>query len=367
MTTATAAPPKPHVFYASPRAKEMTFRGHEIEYRQDGTALIKGVRVFRVGTFRDSWGEQHTWTPEHMQLFAANFKLLSESGIFPDPPARRDHSFTVDKVMGYIENLYVDGEFLVADHSVTDPVEVENLKTGKYRNVSLEVGMYVTNDETAYWPVVFGVAYVDIPAVEGLHTKGTQSVLLFSRMNDQEESTVTTENSNPQTPPDAGASRPQAFTFRIGGNDTTDFARVQAYIADIEGENAALKTQNEGLVQFQRDQVKVGRQNFVSSLAKDGKVLADQVSDLNEMVEDMNDAQFEKFKAMYEKAPKLTVLEQHGSTGGHTTDPAAGVSAKEQEIADLREMVQMHSRSGMTEEQVQSTRAAKRLAELTKN
>lgn len=345
-----------------------TFTGHQIDTLANGTKVVRGVEIFRAGTFRDSMGEQKTWTAEHLKLMAQNFKLLRESGIFPDVPVRRDHSWTIDKVMGYFEDVYVKGDKLVADYTVATPEDLQNLVSGKYRSRSLEVGMYTTNDEADYWPVIYGVAYVDIPAVEGLHSKDLQTSY-FSRSNDSQETNVDPTN-------DKGAARPN--TFRINGQETTDAAAVQAYIAQLEArpglatfkiagaettDASAVQAHIDALEAFRSDARDGARKAFVKGLVTDGKIVAPMEETFSKLVTEMSDEQFAAFKAGYDLAPKVSLLGNHGANANHSSQDPAGAGQPSEELV-LEESIRMHREAGMSEEQIQNTKSYKKLMAL---
>jgi hypothetical protein len=372
MSTALASRFRGNAYFAAD--VNVSVHGHPIERLSDGTAIVKGVEIFRAGTFRDSMGEQGTWTVAHLSMMVNNFDLLMGAGIFTSVPTRRDHSYTIDKVMGYIKSLSVQGDRLVADIHVTEPDQVEKIARTTYRSVSLEVGMYVTNDETPYWPVVMGVAYVDIPAVEGLHSKNFP-VAYFSRTPDTQENKHVSNNN------DLGAQRP---TFRIKGVETNDHAAIQAHIADLETrpvaptsfrvngadvtDFAAVQAHITTLEGFAAETRDNGRKAFVAGLATGAtaKVAATQVETLTELALGMTDDQFSKFKASYELAPALSITANHG-TGANKegSDPAGGANTTETEKQILKEQIQMHRNAGMSEDEITKTKAHKRLTAIS--
>ena len=388
MPTAVA---KPRAIFASDNRPSATFQGHTIDWQSDSTAIVRGVEVFKAGTFRDSWGDQHTWLPEHLALMASNFDFLKNNDIFPNVPTRRDHSFSIDKVMGYIEGLATNGQKLLADIHVTEPTEVDKLARGTYRSVSLEVGMYIDNNETAYWPVCFGVAYVDMPAVEGLHGK-QKEVSFFSMIPQGEQmsgqngtagasvedrppattinvfgsgqmsttpgqSNVTTTpapttagSTAPAAPPAAPAPAPAATTFRINGAETVDFAAVQRHIDTLE---AVVRTTDED-----------ARKTFVSDLAKAGKIIAAQVEGMQAFALSLQTDSFDAWKKTYEGAQALPIMQPHGNA---TTNPEAPNTDPAQErISVLKETVAYLYRL-MPKEKVEATDHFKELARLTAN
>jgi hypothetical protein len=383
MGTGTELLAKRNVFSAD--SSLLTYDGHKMTKRPDGSVLIQGFPIFRAGTFRDSWDDQMTWTPDHMRQIVDNFNMLKGGGLFPDVPVRRDHSFSIDKVIGYFENLSVGaGDMLLCDYAVTEPDAVEKIARGTFRSRSFEVGMYETNDGAMYFPVAFGFAFVDIPAVEGLHSKDDAQVRHFSLATTPKETALSTQTnvddrgatppSNPATTtvtipnnsvitlgtPNASgpaAAAPAApATFRVNGAETNDFAAVQAHIDGLETEVKASR-------QFAKDTKETNRKAFVTGLASANKIAAPQVEALTELAVGMTDEQFAKFQASYEAAPVLSVLSQHGgSTGG-----APGSPTESDERAVLEASVKMHRQAGLTEDEIAKTASGKKLAALNAN
>lgn len=382
--TSTATPmrvAKPRAHFATDNKYTQTFTGHPIEMQADGSAIVKDVPVFKAGTFRDSWGDQHTWTAEHLQQMVDNFDLLRLRDIFPDVPVRQDHSSSIDRVMGYFHALRTDGSLLIADLHVTEPTSLDKLARGTYRSRSLEVGMFVANDESAYWPVVFGVAYVDIPAVEGLHSKPNAQISYFSYAAEENPMSgaagtapanattpvpgvtinlnqpndlapakpAVSEHAAPAAPaPVAPAPAPGA-TFRINGVETTDFAKAQAHIDTLEA--------------FAKGTVEAGRKNFVSKLAAENKITATQKPDLEAFALGLSDDQYAAWCKTFDGAPAAALLSQHGNatTGGA---PAGEIDPKEDRKSVLNETIKMHERAGMKPEQIKKTSAYQELQTL---
>lgn len=345
-TTSHAAP---SLFTSPTVAGSWAVESHPV----NGNPVVMGVEVFRAGTFRDSLGEQSTWTVTQLEQMALNFKALKESGLFPNVPWRSDHSWSIDKVKGYIHDLYVRGDRLVADVEVTEPDALEKIQRGTYRARSAEVGMYLTNDEVPYYPTLMGVAFVDIPAVEGLF-RGDRPVACFSYSAPTENPT-TKENEMPE------------FVFKLHGKDTSDHTAVQAHVfalekavEDLAASNAALTTENESLAAAQKRADDERRKAFVSDLATSGKILAAQAPGLTEFALSLTEAQYESFTVTYALAPVMPILSRHtGSKGDADADVA-----KAQEIADCEAMLKSFAVAGMTPEALQKTKPFRRLIEL---
>lgn len=335
---------------------------HTVQETDRGSKMVLEVEIFKAAQFKDSMGELRTWTLEQLAAMAANFALLRDADIFPNVPLRKDHGWSVEDIIGYIASVKVVGDKLVADLEFTDDDGFAKFDNGTFRSRSLEVGMYEDNNGVTWWPVIFGLAFVDIPAVEGLH----------SGRRDQDKAHIYEETTVPDQP-----TQHQLHTFKIGDVETTDYARVQAHIAQVqterdeavakhsaaEGENAALKAQVETLTTAQAEQVAVARANFVSGLATAKKITATQVESLTELAKTMTDAQFEAFSKSYEAAPVLSLFGNHGSG---VTNPAGGEpDERATKIAELEERVAMHRRAGISEDDVKNTPSFKELAALT--
>lgn len=165
----------------------------KVEKTSKGSHILRGLRIFKKGTFKDSMGMERTWEDTHLEQMAFHYTLLKDGGFLPNVPVRVDHSFSVQNVAGYFLNVYRekdDSSFLAADVEITEPDAYAKWERGTYRSRSLEVGMYETNDGAMYWPVILGLAFVDIPAVEGLHGRSQGDTAYFSQTlqdNDKEK------------------------------------------------------------------------------------------------------------------------------------------------------------------------------------
>lgn len=327
----------------------------------DAASSATGLQIFRAGTFKDSRGVASTWTVAHLNTMAANFKTLKDSGVFPNVPVRVDHSGSANSVVGWLSNVYVQGNFLVGDIEFTEPDAAQKYERGTYKNRSIELGKYETNGDNpkTYDPTVMGLAFVDIPAVEGLHGRAsdvsvfhlvedTKVMQVFKIKGQDVSDAAAVQASIIDLEKQAGAA---AFTFKLhGAEDTSDFAKVQAHIVALEAERDS--------------KVVAERQAFVKQLATDGKIGEAQSEMLTEVAVGMSPDQFEKFSKGYENAPKLTLFEKHGgngvqSQGGAGSDPAAeAIKTAEATVDQLR-------RSGAySAEALKNTQAFKRLTEL---
>lgn len=322
----------------------------------DGKQVVRGLKVFRVGTFKDSRGRQHTYESSDLQAIVRNFELLRNEGFLVDVPVRADHSSSINNVLGYITALRTDGKFLLADIEFTEPDGAAKYSRGTFRSRSLEIGPYETNGDEpeVYFPCVLGLAFVDIPAVEGL----------FGRNRPTEDHPVST----------------QTATFRIRGVETTNVEQVQAYIDELEkaqapaphtfrlptGEEsdyAKVQTFIDDLVK-QVDDAKVqARKDFVKKLVEDDKLAASQLEAMQSFVAGLAPDQYEAWAKAYENAPKLGIFSKNSGSGNGGDNAGAGDTMKE-EIAVLEERIAMHRRAGTPEDVIQKSESYQRLQAL---
>lgn len=335
---------------------------------------VKGLKIFRVGTFTDSLGRTNTWTQQDLDDMVKNFAMLrgaqviteegtiSYDGVLPWVPVRTDHTSKVKDVVGYFSNVYTDPTkpgFLLADIDFTEPEAHAAYQRGTYRNRSAEIGGYEDNAGNLTFPVMLGIAFVDLPAVEGL---------AFSRHSpaapNQGEHIVPEPTPTPGTPP-ANHQAPPPYTFMIAGNQSTDFGAVQAYIATLE-------QSHRDLVSFKEATIKSGREAFVTKLAADSKIANTQLESFKGLALGMTVEQFELFKAGFDAAPTLDIFGKAPSAAtlgpdGKPVNAGAALSPEAQRLADLKDIVTSHRQSGMSPDAVKNTNSYKELVSLGVN
>ena len=386
----------------------------EVVKTSTGSHVLKNVRVFKMGTFKDSRGIERTWEDAHLEQMIANFKLLRDAGALPNVPLRTYHSISVQNVAGYFVDVYRDAEdrtFLNADLEITEPDAFAKWERGTYRSRSLEVGMYETNDGAMYWPVIVGLAFVDLPAVEGLHARSGSTEAYFTQTLqdlDKELSMFTfngqtftdqaaceaainyaawvqaaeyaqqledtnkaiayaaaleAHNANAQAlgvqgltvvtaQPAANHGATRSFAFRVNGQSTDDPLVAQRHIDTLES--------------FRTETTKVNRERFVDDLAKANKIGAQQIDAFKAHVVELTDEGFASFAKLHEAAPTHPLLQQHGleqnPAGGGDGTPTRQTLQEQFEIE--RDTVDQLKKSGMTDEQVKKTSAYGRFTAL---
>jgi hypothetical protein len=391
MTTQTNADKRTALLFRGDVTRESTVKQYFVKKQTDtgeqSVLVLEGVPVFRSGTFRDSMGSQRTWESLHMSQMVSNFGLLRDRGIFADVPVRKGHpSFLADPMdglIGYITNLSTadltsahDGNkytYILADYEIPDEAAQKKIQSGLWRNRSAEIGAYVTNDESEFWPTFMGFAYVDIPAVEGLN--GAFSKFDHSKFEIMEEAPVGDKDDKGTAPAGQPAAEPAVVltsnppqfaagvnsgtnppatvhaaplpTFTVFGKSTTDVSEVQRHIDTLE--------------RFQIETREGARKDFVKSLSDAGKILASDVDETTALALSFDDAQYNRWKALQEKVPAAAPLGQHGRTQADENAPKVEKDASEAEYEIALGVVKQMKSAGLMPESIQATGSYKKV------
>lgn len=365
-----------------------------------GTNVIEGIRIFKVGTFADSMGIVRTWEKLHLEMMVAHFNLLKDNSFFPNVPVRVDHSASAEAVVGYFVKVYMDPnneEFLAADIEITEPDAFAKWERGTFRSRSLEVGMYETNGENAqtYFPVVMGLAFVDIPAVEGLHAKSAPGTFSQALQDNPKETKVNDEEfmkacayaewldaanyaqacedwesaANYAQACEDLQEQAEALGLNVGNPPATHAATSDAITFSVQGKPVTMTTAEMGqqlgnLLTFRQETIDGSRRTFVDDLAKYGKIAQIQVDSMKGVVVSMDDAQFDAFKLSYEAAPTSSLFGQYGNNGGDDPTPSGQGGTTAEQIADLEEIVANHRRRGANAGEIENLASYKKLQTL---
>lgn len=355
----------------------------------NGNKTYSGVAVFRSGTFRDSTGTQNTWEPLHIKQMMDNYDHLKSKNILSSVPARDGHpGWLINNipgkgaVVGWHDNLAVktmaspvDGQqydYLLADYTITEPYAQAKLDNGTWRNRSAEVGGYTTNNESEFWPVYMGFAFVDFPAVEGLNfssTVGSGGRFYAFLGGTSREITVTqpaqqpavqpqlpflapqpqpAQHAAPTAPvaPAAPVAAPTPFVFSVNGQNVTDPLQVQAYIRQLE--------------QFRVETREAGRRAFVAGLVTSNRLLAPQQEKQTNFALSLTDEQYAAWKANWEETTPSSLLGNHGG-GVSNPNNSSQPDPATQGLADAEEIVRQHELSGMSPAELKNTKSYKAL------
>lgn len=361
MATTLELPQTPEVAYFTKGA--ILGPGVVLEERDDGSALLKGLKIFRTGKLTDSAGRSRVWTHDELDAAVENFSLLRDE--LPDVPLRVGHTRHPENIGGYYQALRREGEFLIGDFEITEPDVVAKIKRRTFRSRSMEIGMFESESHGLRWPVALGLAFVDIPAVSGLyenpvtgkkftvitpgeHPMGQENepnlyaAYYAQGLADGEAQAQAHFAANPPAPPE----------FQCFGASVTDPAAVQAHIVALET--------------FQRESVDNARKDFVASLVRDNKILAPQKEHFEAMALTLTPEQFESFKKGFADLPTNQLLSQY-STGNSEGSGEGGPTgdATQQRIATIRQIHQFHKMGGMSDDQIKTLDTYRELQELT--
>jgi hypothetical protein len=128
--------------------------------------IIKDIEIFKAGTYRDI-----PYTEDHLDEMVKNFLILKSAGTF-EPVFKKDHSESVEDQIGWIANVYREGDLLKADLHVTEWMAMDKIESKTWKYVSSEIyppelaaGEF---GDSIQGHVLRGVAIVSVPKVKGL-------------------------------------------------------------------------------------------------------------------------------------------------------------------------------------------------------
>lgn len=126
--------------------------------------LLKGVEAFKAGTWRGK-----PYTVENLQEMADNFKTLREEGLL-EPPMKVDHSESARDQIGWIADLYVKDDALLADVLFTEEDAMKKVKRGTWKKVSAEIYTRYTEQSNGkdYGMVFRALSIVSIPQLKNI-------------------------------------------------------------------------------------------------------------------------------------------------------------------------------------------------------
>ena len=351
-----------------------TDRKTTYERQPDGSLVVRNRAVLRTGTFVDSRGRKATYTKDDLQGIAKNFGKVKKHQ--PDLPVRANHSRgDVNGVQGYLENVKVDGDTLRADYTILEPDAADKVERKTWRSVSAEIGAYKTNSGEDIPRTLVGLAYVDLPAVEGLYSLQLEDETM--ELTEQElqakiDEAVAEATKGTYSQEDLdwsiGAAYAQAdvdlraeyakdddepFEFALTtGETTTNPAEVQAEIVNL----GMRVTAAEGALSEQRDKQ---REFALDQLVKDQKITKPTADAWKDMVLEFSNEAFATWLAGYELAPTLGT-----SSSGAGDDNGNEQTELQAEVQQLEAQLSMHRASGVSEAELAEMPSFKRLAAL---
>lgn len=358
MATALQLPETPQVAYFT----KGQILGDGVTYTEDDDGMhIRGLKIFRTGLLTDSQGRSHDWIAEELDAAVENFYALREE--LPDIPVRVGHTRAPHDLGGYYEDVRRDGEFLKADVLITEPDVAAKVKRKTFRSRSLEIGAYPSAKHGLCWPVILGLAFVDIPAVPGLYespVSGKQFTVITESgtMPDQKPP------SSPNTPDLYAAYYAQGLAdgaaavtppeFQCFGAVLSDPAKVQEHINTLET--------------FQKESTENARKSFIKGLVDSKVLLATQREKFEALALNMTPEQFELFQQGYEGAAANPLL-QHQGGGSHSGEKAGDEKPDpiKSRIEELEGIVRFHKQSGVSDKEISTYASYTELQQLKGN
>lgn len=318
--------------------------------------LLKNVEIFKVGTYRGI-----EYKESALDKMVANFHYLKAFEIFAHVPVRADHPSmfgigdVIDKVGGYVSDLRREGKKLVADIRITSDKMWDKIMEGSYVNRSSEIGTYDDNNGTIYSPVLYGFAWVDIPAVEGLSPKFSYSkdnnielINLNNEINMEEEKIEETfppkEGEEVETPneevkveeksvEETQVEKPTETPVEEKPTEEVPVEEQKEELSkDMSDFSKAFPKESEELKKYREQEF----DNFFEKLVADGKLTPAMLESEKEFAKSLSAEAFKKYKVLKESSPKLVKFNEEGVlTESEKPEGEETVSEKESdEMAD---------------------------------
>lgn len=262
------------------------------------TGLIKGVEAFKAGTWRG-----FTYTVDHLHQMAENFKKLKEEGLL-EPPMKVDHSESARDVVGWIQDLYVEGDSLMADVLFTEEEAIQKVKRGTWKKVSSEIYHNYKEESNGkeYGMVFRALSIVSIP-----HLKNIRGIVLnaeeVEEMNLEELKKLLDQK------------------FAEIAKDKVDFAEHANKLME------EFKKFYEGEVQKYKEEAKKAKEDAkkfaemlkakeieqeVKAYSEAGKIVPAQEEILSKLLATFNEEQSKLFKEFMENGAKVDLEKEHG-------------------------------------------------------
>lgn len=269
------------------------------EKYDEETGLVRGVEAFKAGTWRGK-----TYTIEHLKQMAENFHKLKEEGLL-EPPMKVDHSESARDLVGWITNLYVEGDSLMADVHFTEQEAIEKVKRGTWKKVSSEIYTNYREESNGkdYGMVFRALSIVSIP-----HLKNIKGIVL----NAEEEDGMTLE--------DIKKLLDEKFAgIEQGKQDFSELTEniMEKFKAFYEGEVQKYKEEAEKAKEDAKkmaEAVKASQiEKEVRAYAEAGKVVPAQEETLKKLLATFSEEQAELFKKFMEDHEAVDVGKQHSN------------------------------------------------------
>ena len=308
-----------HIYFSSSE-----FEKDKVNASKEGK-LLKNVEVFKSGTYKGV-----EFKNSALDKMVANFHYLKAFGKFPNVPVRADHPAifgvggVINRVGGYIADLRKVGTKLVADFRITNDEMWERIMEGTYISRSTEIGTYDDNEGTIYSPILFGVAWVDIPAVEGLSPKFSLSkdknvkLLNLNSINSMNKEKTTLSK---ETELEKVESEKDATPTKTVKKEKSELKKEEKVETPLKKESTKIKLEEKVedasfAKQFPKEAEELKKyrveilENFFDKLVADGKLLPVSKEKCLAFAKDLSAEKLESFKALLSSFPKSIKLDK---------------------------------------------------------
>ncbi len=132
----------------------------------DGTPVQQFTKdAIRVGAYRhpvDSW--EMVVTPQDLQQWAATFNAMKANGV--RVPLVEDHYVSAATTLGYVDDMYADGDVLMFNCTVEGAEQIAAVKRIDQVSINIERDC-VDGKGVEYGPAITHIALTPIPVVPG--------------------------------------------------------------------------------------------------------------------------------------------------------------------------------------------------------
>lgn len=241
------------------------------EAGNDPVGILKGVQIFKTGTWRGS--RTVDATPKMLKQIVDNFGTINQVDGY-GVPVKIGHNDAVGApAYGWMTNVTSNGDVLTADFADVPLPIIDAIGKRRYNSVSVELFPSITYGDKTFENVLGGVALLgaEWPAVKGL--KPLSAASSFADAGDHlvltmtEEPDVADETKFTQATTDALV---LAAETRLKAEHATVLSAEQAKTTAAE---TRAKTAEDALAKFRDDQDQAKIDAVITAAEKDGKIV----------------------------------------------------------------------------------------------
>jgi len=345
------------------KMKKETFSYTPSEESFTKGTLLKNVEIFKEGVFKGK-----KWVKKQLEEIVDNFKKLKETAKF-DPPVRLGHRSddsisNVKNIVGYIEDVRL-GEnknkeaIILSDCDVVDKKSLEDIKNGKYRKKSVEVGFYDDNQGNEYNPAILGLGIVDIPAVEGMPDL---AINMYSKpmktkedkMEKDKKDKVSEKNKDGKVDKESKKiDKKLELNEKQEKNQSTDKGKDLKKLSKDKQDVVTFDRKTyEAFISEKQEFEEKRIKNRMKQFVKDGKVTPGLLKNETEFVKSLNENQRTSYFSIKENMPEMIKFgKKYGKT--NSDGEPEGKTEKQEAMEKAIDNIKMYlKQSGWTDKQI---------------